>query len=293
MPMRSKLSKTMKTRSKINYNYQTVKISQSRIARGLIALPRSLAGADWFPDYNTTIQVYLGNSLIPEDKNYTSYTSSTNESRIGGMADWFNANDIRDGDEIVIQLIDKEEHIYRLIAENDFIIKTKKLQDGFDNSQDEDEALDGVIQLADWTELDKSKVALNEYRRLVDTMPSRKREYVSRQSNQTRERTPHNLRVLLGEIYQGHCQVCDFTFLKKDGNPYFEVHHIDRAEGHQPQNLIVVCANCHRQFDFANVDHTFNNEGWLIKVNFNQSFYDINQVLLNSRIEDFMKQTHI
>ena len=293
MPMRSKLSKTMKTRSKINYNYQTVKTSQSRINRGLIALPRSLAETDWFPDYNTIIQVYLGNSLIPEDKNYTSYTSSTNESRIGGMADWFNTNNIRDGDEIVIQLIDEQEHIYRLITENDFIIKTKKLQDGFDNSQDEDEALDGVVQLADWTELDKSKVALNEYRRLVDTMPSRKREYVSRQSNQTRERTPHNLRVLLGEIYQGHCQVCDFTFLKKDGNPYFEVHHIDRAEGHQPQNLIVVCANCHRQFDFANVDHTFNNEGWLTKVNFNQSFYDINQVLLNSRIEDFMKQTHI
>ena len=291
--MRSKLLKMMKTRSKINYNYQTVKISQSRIDRGLIALPRSLAGTDWFPDYNTTIQVYLGNSLIPEDKNYTSYTSSTNESRIGGMVDWFNTNNIRDGDEIVIQLIDKEEHIYRLISENDFIIKTKKLQDGFDNSQDEDEALDGVVQLADWTELDKSKVALNEYRRLVDTMPSRKREYVSRQSNQTRERTPHNLRVLLGEIYQGHCQVCDFTFFKKDGNPYFEVHHIDQAEGHQPQNLIVVCANCHRQFDFANVDHTFNNEGWLIKVNFNQSAYDINQILLQSKIEDFMKQTHI
>ncbi len=289
--MRSKLLKMMKTRSKINYNYQTVKISQSRINRGLIALPRSLTR--WFPDHNTTIRVYLGNSLIPEVKNYTSYTGSTNESRIGGMIDWFNANDIRDGDEIVIQLIDEQERIYRLITENDFIIKTKKLQDDFDNSQDEDKALDGVVQLADWTELDKSKVALNEYRRLVDTMPSRKREYVSRQSNQTRERTPHNLRVLLGAIYQGHCQVCDFTFLKKDGNPYFEVHHIDRAEGHQPQNLIVVCANCHRQFDFANVDHTFNNEGWLIKVNFNQSFYDINQVLLNSRIENFMKQTHI
>ena len=293
MPMRSKLSKTMKTRSKINYNYQTVKISQSRIDRGLIALPRSLAGADWFPNYNTTIQVYLGNSLIPEDKNYTSYTSSTNESRIGGMADWFNANDIRDGDEIVIQLIDKEEHIYRLIAENDFIIKTKKLQDGFDNSQDEDEALAGVIQLADWTELDKSKVALNEYRRLVDTMPIRRRGYVSRQSNRTRERTPHNLRILLREIYQGHCQVCAFTFLKTDDTPYFEIHHIDRAEGHQPQNLIVVCANCHRQFEFANVDHTFNNEGWLIKVNFNQNAYDINQILLQSKIENFMKQTHI
>ena len=281
----------MKTESKINYDYQTIEISQSRVNKGLIALPRSLTG--WFPDHNTTIQVYLGDSPIPEVKNYTSHTGSTNESRIGGMADWFNANNIRGGDEIVIQLIDEKEAIYRLIAENDFIIKTKKLQDNFDNSQDEEEALEGVVQLARWTELDESRVSLNEYRRLVDTMPARSREYVSRRAAHTRERTPHNLRVLLGEIYQGHCQVCDFTFLKKDNKPYFEIHHIDPVAGHQPQNLMLVCANCHRQFQFANVDHTFNDEGWLIKVNFNQSFYDINQILLNAKIEDFMKQTHI
>ena len=291
MPMRSKLSKIMKTRSKINYNYQTIKISQSRIDRGLVALPRSLAG--WFPDHNTTIQVYFGDLSTPEDKNYTSYTGSTNESRIGGIADWFNRKNIRDGDEIVIQLIDREAHIYRLITENDFIIKTKKLQDGFDNSQDENEALEGVIQLANWTELDNSKVALNEYRRLVNAMPVKKREYVSRQPNRTREQTPYNLRVLLGEIYQGHCQVCDFTFLKKNDKPYFEIHHINPVEGHQPQNLMVVCANCHRQFEFTNVDHTFNDAGWLIRVNFNQSSYDINQILLMSEAEDFIKQTHI
>ena len=281
----------MKTKSEINYDYQTIEISQSRIDKGLIALPRSLTG--WFPDHHTTIRVYLGDSPIPEVKNYTSYTGSTNESRIGGMADWFNANNIRGGDEIVIQLIDEKEGIYRLIAENDFIIKTKKLQDSFDNSQDEEEALEGVVQLAKWTELDKSRVSLNEYRRLVDTMPIRKREYVSRQSNQTRERAPHNLRVLLGEIYQGRCQVCDFTFLKKDDKPYFEIHHIDPVESHQPKNLMVVCANCHRQFQFANADHIFNDESWLIKVNFNQSSYDINQILLNAKIEDFMKQTHV
>ena len=291
MPMRLKLSKIMKTKSEINYSYQTIKISQGRIDKGLIALPRSLMG--WFPDHNTTIRVYLRDSLIPEIKSYTSHTGPTNESRIGRMADWFNTNNIRGGDEIVIQLVDKKERIYRLIAENDFIIKTKKLQDGLDNSQDENEALEGVVQLANWTELDQSKVALNEYRRLVDTIPVRKRGYVSKQSNQTRERAPHNLRVLLGEIYQGHCQVCEFTFLKKDDKPYFEIHHINPVEGHQPKNLMVVCANCHRQFQFANVDHIFNDEGWLIKVNFNQKFYGTNQILLNAKIEDFMKRTHI
>ena len=160
--MRAKLSKMMRTKSEINYNYQTIKISQSPIDRGLIALPRSLTR--WFPDHNTTIRVYLGDSSIPDVKNYTSYTGSTNESRIGGMIDWFKTNDIRDGDEIVIQLIDEQERIYRLIAENDFIIKTKQLQDGFDSSQNEEEALEGVVQLANWTEFNNSKVALNEYR---------------------------------------------------------------------------------------------------------------------------------
>ena len=43
-----------------------------------------------------------------------------------------------------------------------------------DNSQDEDEALGGVLQLAKWMELDKGKVSLNEYRRLVNTMPVKK-----------------------------------------------------------------------------------------------------------------------
>ena len=281
----------MRTKSALNYNYQTIEVSQSRVDKGLIALPRSLTG--WFPNYNTTIRVYLGDSLTPEVKNYTSYTSSTNESRIGGLIDWFNANNISGGDEIVIQLIDQKKHIYRLIAENDFIIKTRQLQDGFDSSENEEQALEGVVQLAKWTELDESRVSLNEYRRLVDTMPAKNREYVDRGAAQTRERTPHNLRVLLGRIYQGHCQVCDFTFLKKDNTPYFEIHHIDPVEGHQPQNLMLVCANCHRQFQFANVDHTFNDEGWLIKVNFNQRFYDINQILLNTKIEDFMKQIHI
>ncbi len=56
----------MRTKSEINYDYQTIEISQSRVNKGLIALPRSLVG--WFPDYNTTIRVYLGDSLSLTDR---------------------------------------------------------------------------------------------------------------------------------------------------------------------------------------------------------------------------------
>jgi hypothetical protein len=58
-----------------------------------MAIPMSLA--EWFPDYNTTIQVYLDDSSVLHTKNYSSYKSTTRESRIGGMAEWFTGNKLR------------------------------------------------------------------------------------------------------------------------------------------------------------------------------------------------------
>lgn len=69
--------------SPINYNYATVKITQSRIKKGLIAIPVSLA--KWFPDSNTRLHVYLDDSPSSEVKNYSSFKSTTRECRIGGM----------------------------------------------------------------------------------------------------------------------------------------------------------------------------------------------------------------
>jgi hypothetical protein len=46
-------------------------MTQSRIDKGLMAIPMSLA--EWFPDYNTTIQVYLDDSSVLHTKNYSSY----------------------------------------------------------------------------------------------------------------------------------------------------------------------------------------------------------------------------
>jgi len=57
----------------------------------------------------------------------------------------------------------------------------------------------------------------------------------------------------LKKIYNSECQICGFTFKKKNGKNYAEAHHIialgvdgdDDAE-----NLVVVCANCHRQLHY-------------------------------------------
>ena len=163
--MEQKSSNVIRSKSQINYDYATIRVTQSRIDKGLIAFPVSLAG--WFPDRNETIQVYLDDSPVSQNKHYSSYTSSTHECRLGGVNQWFQQNNIMSGDEIVIQLIDKEHFIYRLVPERNFIIKTQELQQGFDNSQTEQEASGKITTLAQWTRLDQGKVMFNEYYRFV------------------------------------------------------------------------------------------------------------------------------
>ncbi|MGH7900385.1 MAG: HNH endonuclease, partial [Thermodesulfobacteriota bacterium] len=193
----------------------------------------------------------------------------------------------------VIQLINKEHFIYRLIPERNFILKTKELQESFDNSETEEEASEKITTLAAWTDLDKRKILLSEYHRLVNTIPIQERRYVKKHSNQAREAIAYNLRLILGDIYQGHCQVCDFWFLKKDNKPYFETHHINPFHGNNPKNLVLVCANCHRQFEYADVRHDFNDEGWLLKVYFNDRIYFLNQIVLKTKLEDSFKELFV
>lgn len=267
---RSNSSDIVETPSRINYDYITVQITESRIDKGLIAIPRSLT--DVFPAENTDIQVYLGQKSKPETKNYTSYKSSTRESRIGGMSHWFEENNIRDGDEVVIQVLDKDMHVYRLMPEEDFIHGAQQLQQEFDAADNESEAsakMQGIQQLTGRRQME---VALREFHRLSDEK-RKKRRSVKRETSRSKESIPHNLRVLLRQIYQGHCQVCDFTFLKSDYSPYFEVHHVHSDYGHHPKNLLVVCGNCHNQFEHAASDCRFGPKGWLQTVSFNNGPY--------------------
>jgi hypothetical protein len=277
--------------SPISYNYATIKITQSRINKGLIAIPMSLA--KWFPEHNVRIQVCLDDAINPEIKQYSSYKSRTRECRIGGMAEWFRDNKIKDGDEIVIQLIDKEHFVYRLIPESKFILKTHELENNLDSSDSEMSAEEEIEKLSKWTGIYQGKVVLNEYCRLINTIPTEERRYVNKRLKQARESTPSNLRVLLGNIYKGHCQVCDFWFLKKDNDPYFEIHHINPLFSNYPKNLLVVCANCHKQFEYADVRNEFNQDNWIVKVRFNDKIYPVNQIILTTKREEFIKQLHV
>lgn len=289
--MGQKSGNIIRSKSKINYSYATIKITQSRIDKGLIAIPVALA--ERFPDHNETIQIYLNDSPTSQTKNFSSYNSSTRECRIGGLKQWFQQNDIRSGDEIVIKFIDKERFNYRLIPERNFVLQTRDLQHSFDISETEQEASDKITNLSQWIQINKDEVVFNEYYRLANTLPTRERKYVRKSTDRARESIPYNLRALLRDIYKGHCQVCNFWFLKKDKIPYFEVHHLDPLSGHHLKNIVVVCGNCHNQFEHANVKKEFNDDSWLIRVSFNENIHEVEQAIFNRKIEGFFKELFI
>ena len=133
---------------------------------------------------------------------------------------------------------------------------------------------------------------MSEYFRLVNDIKVQNRATKIRESGKSREITPPNVKGILGDIYKGRCQVCDFWFLKKDGNPYLEIHHINPRRGHDLKNLLIVCANCHRQFEFANTGLFFNPEEWLIEVKFNENFFAVNHIYLKTDTKEFFKHIH-
>ena len=289
--MKSEESRIIHKRSDINYSYQTIKITKSRIDKGLLAIPRSIV--DWFPENNKKIKIFLDNFDEYKIKSYTSFKGTTKESRIGGLKEWIEINKFRDGDEIVIQLIDKEKYVYRLISESLFVNQIKIFQNKFDNSESENIAHEKITDLSKLVDLDEQKTITHEYCRIIKNPTIEKRQYIDRKSHKVRESIPNNLRLILGKIYKGLCQVCGFNFVKRDNTPYFEIHHLDSLKGNHPKNLILVCANCHRQFEFANVYHSFNEQGWLVKVIFNINEFDVNQIILKEKPEEFIKQIHI
>jgi len=275
--------------SNINYRYETIIITKSRIEKGLLAIPKSLSR--YFPNHNTNIKIYLDDSTDFTVKRFSSSESTTKENRIGGLADWFKNANVQDGDEVVVQIIDKPSHIYRLFIEKKFEQKIEQIQRTIHISENDFEIYSKLDEISKWTQTKKSEVYLNEYIRLLKEMPNIERARDLRLESKVKEATPNNIRILLEKLYKGHCQICNFSFLKINKKPYYEIHHINPLKGHHPQNLILVCANCHKQFEFAKVDNLFDQSGWLIGVKFNEVNHEINNIAIDKKIE-FIKKVH-
>ena len=190
-------------------------------------------------------------------------------------------------------MVDKKRYIYRLISERLFINQIKKTQNDLDNSENENDASQKIMSLSKLVNLDDHKASIHEYFRILKISTADKRQYIVRKSAKARESVPNNLRIMLGKVYDGICQVCGFYFMKRDNTPYFEIHHINASKGNHPRNLILVGANCHRQFEYANVIPFFNEQGWLIKVIFNKNEFDVNQIIEKEKPDQYIKQIHI
>lgn len=63
----------------------------------------------------------------------------------------------------------------------------------------------------------------------------------------------------LKDKYNNHCQIdgCNFTFKKKNGGFYSEVHHLvplSQGGSQGEDNVVILCPNHHRMFHFAYVE---------------------------------------
>ncbi len=273
--------------SRIPFNYKTIKVTQSRIDKGLLTIPVSLI--DYFPNQKTKVYVATGISEKASAKNFTPYTSSSRECRIGGMRDFYEKFQIQDGDEIVIQML--EDNKYRILPERQFENIVRKLENEFDKSQSEDEAELKLHEVSKITSSGLKDTIFNEYYRL-STRQIEKRMYKKAILTQRKASAPFSIKKLLTEIYEGKCQITGFTFITKNGEPYFEIHHIKPELGNHLKNLLVVSPNIHAQFSYAVVEDFFDQEGWLRRVSFNGKNFHVNHVI-DKIPNKFEKEIHL
>ncbi|NLN95268.1 MAG: HNH endonuclease [Bacteroidales bacterium] len=274
-----------KTKSELPLNYITVKTTKSRIDKGLLAIPVSLI--ELFP--KTGNKIFLVNEKgNTEVKSFTPYNSSSRECRIGGLRSFYNFYKISDGDELVIQLLDDKK--FRIIPEKLFkdILSINIFE--FENSTDDNETDNLLSKISEITNLSRNDFLKNEYI-LLSNKEIEHRKKIEKSTTFVRESVPISIRKILLELYKGKCQITNFTFLTKNGSPYFELHHIDQEKGNHFKNLLVVSPNTHAQFTYANLEQNFDNEGWLRKVKFNQNEYTVFQIIDNLP-KEFEKEIH-
>jgi hypothetical protein len=279
------IAQMKKLTSSISYDYITLRTTQSRIDKGVLAIPVSLIHL--FPE--KTERLFLVDEKGTEaSKSFTPLSGSSGECRISGLKTFYSKNNIRDGDEIVIQLL--EGGRFRLVPERIFERSVLELEKQIESSETHAETSQLLKRLSEMTNKTAREVASSEFVRLSSTVAKKRRTRNVRMPR-TRESVPSSLRRILLELYSGKCQVSGFTFSTKSGAPYFETHHINPEAGNHVKNVLVVSPNVHAQFTHASVEHMFDEEGWLREVRFNARYYPVFQII-DSLQRTFEKEVH-
>lgn len=89
---------------------------------------------------------------------------------------------------------------------------------------------------------------------------------------------PSSIANLVKELWGTTCAICETPgFDKQDGTKYAEVHHVEELSTRNlgvlgSNNMIVVCANCHRKLHYAQVAIEEHEDGWTIVIN-NETYF--------------------
>lgn len=257
--------------SKVSFR---VLLTKSRLEKGLLAISRKFRSL--FPPSPQRVTVFFDDDSKPYQKPYTPYESTTRECRIYNLRQWFRRHRAAVGDwvEVIVEATG-----YRLIFRKQSEEEMRYRRE-LHEAEAEEHATNALRKLAQTRRRPLRKTALEELERLSKKTWERKRIVTS--PRERYEGVPASLRALLKVVYEGRCQICGFTFFKRNGEPYFEVHHVDPEGGHQPQNLLVLCANCHAQMEHANVAVERDAQGWVVAVTINGERRPVHQALSTS-----------
>lgn len=261
----------------------TIRASASRLGKGLLAIPQRFR--DWFPSSQGQIQVVFDDEEKSVGLTFHPYDSVTKETRIFGLARWFSRRGVQQGDLISITLEGPRGQRYRIALER--YVRQRREENSRQKlraAQTDLEAQQELITLSEITRKRPRQLARQELIRIAEESSGQPRPRVAVGISQRREDVPSATRILLRELHDGRCQICSFTFKKRNGEPYFEIHHLDPKIGHHPKNLLVICANCHAQFEHATIaDHEYAG-GWLVGVTINGKRTTIRQPFVQDSI---------
>ena len=261
----------------------TIRASASRLEKGLLAVPQKFG--DLFPGEKVQIQVAFDDEEKTKALTFHPYDPIVKESRIFGLAQWFSKREVRAGDLISITLEDLDRRLYRIaldqyVREREEQRARRKLH----AAQTDSEAKEELSALSRLTRRRPSQVAQEELLRMAQASLRQRRPRVLPAPREQYEGAPSGVRVLLRELYDGRCQLCSFTFEKRNGEPYFEIHHLDPEVGHHPSNLLVVCPNCHAELEHAAATDFRFAGNWLVSVTINGKRVAVRQRLAHHSV---------
>lgn len=262
----------------------TIRASASRLEKGLLAIPQRFG--DWFPSTKSEIQVLFDDEEKPKRLTFHPNGPEVKENRIFGVGHWFSKRGVREGDLISITLEDRDRHLYR-IALDRFIQEREeqRTREKLDGARTDSEAERELSALSRLTRKRPRGLAQEELLRIAQESVRRPRPRIPPGAAERHEGAPSAIRVLLRELHDGKCQLCFFTFEKRNGEPYFEIHHLDPEIGHHPSNLLVLCPNCHAQFEHARVTDFKWVGNWLVGATINGKRVAVRQPLAHDSIK--------